>query len=298
MGLESIKLVLVVGAGRMGAQIAEIVSRLGGYRVMMTDINNELVNRGLEVVRATLQKHFVDKGKITAGEMETITSRITGTTSIPEAARDADYVIEAAAENLELKKNLYKQLDEATLPEVILATNTSGLNITEIASATKRPDKVVGMHFFNPVAVMRLVEVVRGAVTSDETVDKVCEMVRKLGKEPIVCRDVGWGFLANRAYGALNDEAVQMVWEHVASPEDIDKALKLGYNLPMGPLELGDMTGRWGIRAASEEDRIREMGEAKGRMHPLVRMMVRAGYIGGPGGKGIYDFWRDSLSKW
>ena len=135
-------------------------------------------------------------------------------------------------------------------------------------------------------------------MTSDKTTDMACEMTRKLGKEPIVCRDVGYGFLANRAYAAMNNEAIQMVWERVASPEDIDKALKLGYNLPMGPLELGDMTGRWAIHAASEQDRIREMGEEKGRLHPLTLMMVRAGYTGGPGGKGIYDFWRDSLSKW
>lgn len=298
MGLENIKMVAVIGAGRMGAQIAEVVSRVGGYRVMMTDINGELVSKGLEAVRGTMQKHFVDKGKITADEMEKMCRRIKGTTSIPEAVGNADYLIEAATENLELKKALYKQLDEYTPSRVILATNTSGLSVTEIASATQKPDKVCGMHFFNPVAVMRLVEVVRGATTSDETVNTVCEMSRKLNKEPVICRDVGYGFLANRAYGVITVEAVQMVWERVASPEDIDKALKLGYNLPMGPLELGDMTGAWGIRAASEEDRIREMGEVKGRLHPLIRLMVRAGYVGGPGKKGIYDFWRDSLSKW
>jgi len=298
MGLENIKLVAVIGAGRMGAQIAEVLSRVGSYHVIMTDINDELVNKGLGVVRGTLQKHFVDKGRITPDEMEAIVGRITGTTSLSEAVRNADYVIEAAIENLELKKGLYKQLDEAVPPQVILATNTSGLNITEIASTTKRPDKVSGMHFFNPVAVMRLVEVARGAMTSDETVNTVCEMARKLGKEPIVCRDVGYGFLANRAYEALSHEAIQMLWERVASPEDIDKALKLGYNFPIGPLELGDMIGSWGVRAAAEEGRIRELGEAKGHLHPLIRMMVRAGYIGGPGRKGIYDFWRDSLSKW
>ena len=298
MGIENIKQVAVIGAGTMGTQITEVLSRVGGYRVIMTDINDELVNKGFQVLRGSLQKHFVDKGKITADEMQVIVDRISGATSTPDAVRNADYVIEAATENMEIKKNIFKQLDENTPSHIILATNTSGLNITEIASATKRPDKVSGMHFFNPVAVMRLVEVVRGAMTSDETINTVCEVTIKLGKETVVCRDVGYGFLANRAHGAMVNEAVQMVWEHVASPEDIDKALKLGYNLPMGPLELCDMTGSWGIRAASEQDRITEMGEAKGKLHPLVRLMVRAGYTGGRGKKGIYDFWRDSLSKW
>lgn len=298
MAAENIKQVTVIGSGLLGAQITELLSRVGGYPVIMTDISDEIVNKGIQALRDTLQKHFVDKGKITADEMKAIVGRVKGTTSLPDAVKNADYIIEAATENLELKKNIYKQLDENAPPQVILATNSSGLSITEIASATKRQDKVVGMHFFNPVAVMRLVEVVRGAVTSDETANTVCEISRKLGKDPVVCRDVGYGFLANRAYGAMGNEAIQMLWERVASPEDIDKALKLGYNLPMGPLELGDMTGGWGIRVASEQDRIKEMGFEKGHVHPLIRMMVRAGYTGGRGKKGIYDFWRDSLSKW
>jgi len=298
MGLENIKQVAVIGAGAMGAQIPEVLSRVGGYRVMMTDINDELVNKGIQALRDTLQKHFVDKGKITADEMRAIADRIKGTTGIPDAVKNADYVIEAASENMEIKKIIYKQLDENAPPHTILATNTSGLNVTEIGNITKRPDKVAGMHFFNPVAIMRLVEVVRGAMTSDETANTVCEISRKLGKEPVVCRDVGYGFLANRAYLPMRNEAVQMVWEHVASPEDIDKALKLGYNLPIGPLELGDFTGGWGIGAASEQDLIREMGEAKGSLHPLIRLMGRAGYTGGRGKNGIYAFWRDSLSKW
>jgi len=298
MELENIKQVAVIGAGAMGAQIAEVLSRVGGYRVMMTDINAELGTKGFQALRYSLQKHFVAKGKITADEMRAIVDRINGTTSIPDAVKNADYVIEAASQNMEITKSIYKQLDETAPPHTILATNTSGLNVTEIGNITKRPDKVAGMHFFNPVAIMRLVEVVRGAMTSDETANTVCEISRKLGKEPVVCRDVGYGFLANRAYLAMRNEAVQMVWEHVASPEDIDKSLKLGYNLPIGPLELGDFTGGWGIGAASEQDRIREMGEANCILHPLIRLMVRAGYTGGRGKKGIYDFWRDSLSKW
>ncbi len=297
MGLENVKQVAVIGAGNMGAQIAQLVSQVGGYQVTMTDTSDKLVNKGLQTLRDTLQKYFVDKGKITADEMQTIVGRIKGTTSTPDAVRNADYVIEAATENLELKKILFKQLDEAAPPHAIIATNTSYQSVSEMASVTKRPDRVAGMHFFNPVAVMRLVEVIRAPLTSDETANTVFEMARKLGKEPVFCRDT-YGFLANRAYRAMRLEAVQMVWEHVASPEDIDRATKLAFNLPMGPLELGDMIGAWGIYATSEQDSIREMGDARGSLHPLLRLMVRAGYTGGQGKKGIYDFWIDSLSKW
>ncbi|MEM2368205.1 MAG: 3-hydroxyacyl-CoA dehydrogenase family protein, partial [Candidatus Bathyarchaeia archaeon] len=237
------------------------------------------------------------KGKMTENEMREVLSRIKGSTSITEASGNADFVIEAVFENLELKKKVFAELDKSAPPHAILASNTSGLSITDMASATRRPEKVAGMHFFNPVAVMKLVEVVRGAFTSDETVATICELARRLGKEPVVCRDVSYGFLANRAYGGMMREAIEMVWERVASPEEIDKALKLGYNLPMGPLELGDMTGSWGLWASSEQDRIRELGPEKGRLHPLVRWMVRAGYTGGPGKKGIYAFWKEVLSK-
>ena len=200
-------------------------------------------------------------------------------------------MIEAVIEKMSLKKEIFKKLDESTPSHAILASNTSYLNISEMASATKRPEEVVGIHFFNPVAVMRLVEVVRGARTSNETIEVACDLAKRLGKEPVVCKDTSYGFLANRAYRALTDEAIQMVWERVASPEEIDKALKLGYNLPMGPLELVDMVGGWAIRASSEEDAIREQGPEKGRLHPLVRAMVRAGYAK------IYDYWKDVLSK-
>jgi 3-hydroxybutyryl-CoA dehydrogenase len=205
--------------------------------------------------------------------------------------------VEAATENISLKKDLFRKLDQSAPTHAILASNTSYLSITEIASATGRPEKVVGMHFFNPVAMMKLVEVVKGAKTSENTVEVTSSVARILQKEPVVCRD-SYGFLANRAYLALRMEAVQMVWERVASPEEIDKALKLGYNLPMGPLELADMGGSWGIYASSEEDRIRELGSEKGRLHPLIRLMVRAGYTGGAGKKGVYDFYKEVLSKW
>ncbi|MGA2368560.1 MAG: 3-hydroxyacyl-CoA dehydrogenase family protein [Dehalococcoidia bacterium] len=291
------KVIGVIGAGGMGNQIAELMARVGGYKVNIVDINMEFVNKGLAAIDNRLEKFFVAKGKMSAAEKKGLTDRIKGTSKIEEAVKDADFVIEAIIENMALKKDIFKKLDEFSMPQTILASNTSYLNITEMASATKKPDKVVGMHFFNPVAMMKLVEVVKGATTAQETCEVVRSLSIKLGKEPVICQDFSYGFLANRAYRGLSTEAVQMVWERVASPEDIDKALRLGYNLPMGPLELSDMTGGWALRASSEDDAIRELGAEKGRLHPLIRMMIRAGYTGGPGKKGIYDFYRDVLSK-
>jgi 3-hydroxybutyryl-CoA dehydrogenase len=297
MKLVDIKRTAVIGAGAMGSQIAEVLSRLGEYQVDMVDTSDELVKKGLQSIEERLERFFVAKGKMTAEAKQAVMERIKGNTSLEEAVKDAVFVIEAIPEIMSLKKEVFRKLDE-NAPQAILASNTSTLNITEIASVIKRPERVIGMHFFNPVTVMKLVEVVRGAHTSEETVAVVVALARKLGKEPVVCRDTSYGFLANRAYEALREEAVQMVWERVASPGDIDQALKLGYNLPLGPLELGDMLGSWGRRAEMEQDRIRELGAEKGRLHPLIRVMVRAGYPGGAGKKGIYDFWKEVLSRW
>ena len=291
MKIGEIKKTTVIGAGTMGAQIAEVLSRMGGYEVGMVDINDDLVKKGFQSIDGRLERFFVSKGKLSAEDKKNIVNRIKGYTSIEEASKGTDLVIEAAVEKMALKKDIFKKLDESAPVHAILASNTSYLNISEMASATKRPEKVVGVHFFNPVAVMQLVEVVRGARTSNETIELACDLAKKLGKEPVVCRDTSYGFLANRAYRGMVDEAVQMVWERVASPEEIDKALKLGYNLPMGPLELADMVGGWSLRVSSEEDAIRELGSEKGRMHPLTRAMVRAGYMK------IYDYWKDVLSK-
>lgn len=297
MEVEQIKNFAVIGAGAMGAQISEVLSRVGNYNVVMVDINDEVVRKGLKSIDDRLERFFVAKGKITPEDKKAILERIKVSTSVEDAAKEADFVIEAVPEVLQIKKETFGKLDQGAPEHAVLASNTSMLNITEIASATKRPEKVIGMHFFNPVAVMKLVEVVKGAHSSDETVEETVALAKRLGKEPVICRDTSYGFLANRAYEALRAEAVQMVWEKVASPEDIDKALKLGYNLPMGPLELADMLGAWKRRAEMERDRISELGE-KGRLHPLIRAMVRAGYYGGPGNKGIYDFWKEVMSKW
>lgn len=297
MKLEDIKKTAVIGSGAMGAQIAEIFSRVGGYEVNMIDVTDDLVSRGLKSIEDRMERFFVAKGKMTPAEKSIVMGRIRGQTSLEKASEDVQFVVEAVPEVMGAKREVFKKLDESA-PGAILASNTSTLNITEMAAVTQRPERVVGMHFFNPVAMMKLVEVVRGAQTSDETTAVTVAMSRKLGKEPVVCRDTSYGFLANRAYEALRVEAVQMVWEKVASPEDIDKALRSGYNLPAGPLELGDQLGSWGRRAEMEADRVKELGDERGRLHPLIRTMVRAGYTGGPGKKGIYAFWKEVMSKW
>ena len=296
MKLDDVKKIAVIGAGGMGSGIAECSSRVGGFEVIMMDTTEELVQRGLENQKKNLQKFFVDKGKLTADEMKVIVDRIKITTNLAEAASQADIVIEAVFENLELKKKIFKELDEAAPAHAILASNTSALSVTEMAAQTKRPEKVGGMHFFNPVAVMKLVEVVRAPLTSEETAKVIYDLVLKLGKEPVYCRDT-YGFLANRAVGGGND-AVELLWAHIATPEDIDKAVKLGYNHPMGPLELGDLIGGWVLSVHAEDDRIKEYGWERGHVHPMVKMMVRAGYTGGQGRKGIYDFWKEVASKW
>ena len=298
MKLEDVKNIAIIGSGNMGAQIAQLCSQLGGYNVIMSDMNQELVDSGLKRQRDSLQKYFVDKGKITADQMEEILSRISGTTKLDEAASKADIVIEAVFESMELKKDIFKQLDAAAPPHAILATNTSYLSVTEIASVTNRPEKIVGMHFFNPPAVMKLVEVVRAVLTSPESTSIIFELAEKLSKEPIYCRDT-YGFLANRAATITGvEDAIELVWAHIAPPADIDRAVRLGFNRPMGPLELGDLTGGWSIQFHGEQDRIKELGFAKGHVHPMIKMMVRAGYTGGPGKKGVYDFWDEVLSKW
>lgn len=298
MQLSDIKTIGIIGAGAMGAQLAQLFSQIGKYPVVMSDINNNLVDNGIKGIEGRLKKYFVDKGKMTQDEMNVIMGRIKGTTSISEVAKNSDYIIEAAIENMDIKKKIFKELDDSAPAHSVFASNTSALPVTEMSIVTQRPEKIIGTHFFNPVAVMKLVEVIRPPMTSEDTVRVTVDLMIKVGKEPVICKDISLGFLANRAYVAMVREATQMVWERVASPLDIDKSLKLGYNLPMGPLELFDFTGGWAIQAASEADRIQEVGDAAGRMHPLVKIMIRSGYTGGLGKKGIYAFWDEVLSRW
>lgn len=297
MNIQTIRNVTVVGAGAMGSQIVQLLALTGGYPVTVTDVSQDAIDKGIRSIGDGLTKFFVEKGKMTSAQAGEVMARITGAADLSQAVKNADFIIEAAFENLEVKKGIFQRADQFAPAHAIIASNTSMLNISEMAAATKRPGRVVGMHFFNPVAVMKLVEVARGTLTSAETQDVTVELARKLGKEPVVCKDFSFGFLANRAYVPMQIEAIAMVWERVAPPADIDKALKLGYNLPMGPLELGDFAGSWGILMNSEQDRIRELGSAQGHLHPMLRMMVRAGYSGGRGKKGVYDFYNEVLSK-
>jgi len=295
MKLENIKQVAVIGAGIMGAQITQLFAQVGKYPVLLTSTSIASVNnKGLKTIRENLQRYYVDKGRMTPAEMNEIYGRIKGTADFSEAVGNADIVVEAVYEDLELKKGIFKQLGQLAPARAIMVSSTSDFNITEIASVTPRPQKVIGMHFFHPVTASKLIEVVRGSLTSDETLEIVTALTKKLGKEPLVCKDFSYGFLANRAYTPMVIEAVQMVWERVASPADIDKALKLGYGLPIGPLELFDLLGIWKIQATAEGEKIKELGE-KGRLHPLIRMMYRAGYTGGQGKKGIYAFYTEVL---
>ena len=281
------KVIGVLGAGSMGNGIAQVASQ-AGYQVIMRDIEDRFVQSGLKAIEKFLAKS-VEKGKMTEDQKEGVLSRIKGTTKM-EDLKDADFVIEAVFEDLELKKNVFKQLDELTRSQVILTTNTSSMSVTEIAMATKRPEKVAGMHFFNPAPLMRLVEVIRGYHTNDETVHIVMEMAKKMGKEPVEVKKDTPGFIVNRLMIPHMIEAIRMAEEGVASIEDIDKAVKLGLNYPMGPFELMDLTGI-DISLHVTEYLYKELNkENKWSAPTLLRSMIRARKLGKKTGAGWYKY--------
>ncbi len=275
----------VIGAGTMGAGIVQAFAE-AGFEVVMRDLKEEFVKKGLSSIEKTLER-TVEKGRMTEERKQEMLGNITTTTSL-EAAKDADIVVEAAVENMEIKKQIFSDLDGICKDECILATNTSSLSITEVASATKRPDKVIGMHFFNPVPVMKLVEVIKGIATSEETKDKVIEISKSLGKDPVEVEEAP-GFVVNRILIPMINEAVGVLADGVASAEDIDKAMRLGSNHPIGPLALGDLVGN-DVCLAIMETLHRESGDSKYRPHPLLRKMVRAGYLGRKSGKGFFEY--------
>ncbi len=282
-----IKTIGVLGAGVMGNGIAQVAAQ-AGYNVIMRDIEDRFVQGGLKNIEKFLSKS-VEKGKMTADQMAGVMGKIKGTTDINEM-KNADLVIEVIIEVMDVKKKVFAELDGICGPDVILASNTSSMSITEIAAATKRPDKVVGMHFFNPVPLMKLVEIIRGIRTSDETTATILELTKKLGKEPVEVKVDVPGFLANRLMIAVAIEAIKLYEQGIASKEDIDKAAKLGLNYPMGPFELMDLTGI-DINYHVMDYFYKELPKENKWDPPLfIKNMVRAGLLGRKTGKGWYDY--------
>lgn len=279
--------VTVLGAGTMGHGIAQ-VSAMGDHTVTLRDIDSSLVSEGIEAIRSNLQGG-VERGKLTEAEMASALDNITGETELESAVNDTDLVVEAVPENLELKKDVLTDAEAAAADDVTLATNTSSLSVTELASALERPQGLIGLHFFNPVHIMSLVEVIVGERTSDSTQALATEFVDSIGKTSVVVRDTP-GFASSRLGVALGVEAVRMVEEGVASPRDIDNAMELGYNHPMGPLELTDVVGL-DVRLDILEYLREELGE---RFKPpqLLKRKVRAGKVGKKSGEGFY-VWED-----
>ena len=275
----------VIGSGTMGAGIVQVLAQ-HGHEVVMNARHQESVDKGIAKVEKSLAK-LVAKEKIAAEDKDATMALITGTTDIA-GVKDADLIIEAAAENMDAKKALFKELDELVGPDCILASNTSSLSITEIAMATSRPDKVVGMHFFNPVPAMKLVEIINGLLTSEETNKVVTDLAAELGKSPVQVKEAP-GFVVNRILIPEINEAIEILNEGIASAEDIDTAMKLGCNHPMGPLALGDLIGL-DVCLAIMNTLYTEFGDSKYRPSILLKKMVRAGKLGMKTGAGFYDY--------
>lgn len=280
--------VAVLGAGLMGHGIAQVAAQVARSEVYITDVKQEFLHKGLEMIDDSLGR-FVRKGELSESERTEVKNRIHATLSLKEALRDADLVIEAAPEKAQLKRQLFSEVDEIAPQRTIVASNTSSISITLLAKATKRPEKFCGMHFFNPPQLMKLVEIVRGAKTSDETIQTVKVFAEKMGKETVVVKKDTPGFVVNRILVPALNEAVFLVQEGVAEPADIDKAIKLGLNWPVGPLRLLDYIGldtTLSIANVLSE----KIDDQKYTASSLLRQMVRQGLLGRKTGKGFYDW--------
>ncbi len=281
--------VAVLGAGLMGHGIAQVAAQVARCEVNLRDISQEFVDNGMRMINNSLQR-FLKKQTVTEAEAEEILARLHPMLDLKEAVEDADLIVEAVPEKVEIKRSVFAEVDKFAKPEAIITSNTSSISITEIASATNRPEKVCGMHFFNPPQLMKLIEIIRGAKTSDETVDTIVNVSKKMGKETVIVKKDSPGFIVNRILIPALNEAISLVHEGIADPEDVDKAITLGLNWPMGPIKLLDYLGL--DTTLSIAELLRDDLDPKYRPCPLLRQMVRAGLLGRKTGKGFYDWTR------
>ena len=279
----------------MGHGIAQVASQVGGYEVSMLDVEQRFLDGGMKMIRDSVGR-FVERGKITKDRGDEALGRIHPTLDLATALRGSSLVIEAATEDPKLKLDLYKRVAELAEREAVIASNTSSISITLLGSATKNPEKVCGMHFFNPPQLMSLVEIIRGKNTSDETVEYVKEVSAKLGKETVLCKRDSPGFIVNRILVPALNEATFLIQEGVAEPEDVDKAIKLGLNWPMGPLQLLDYVGLDTTFNITQVF-MNEFQDSKYRPSPVLREMVRAGMLGRKSGKGFYEWSSPGATK-
>jgi 3-hydroxybutyryl-CoA dehydrogenase len=285
--MTEIKKIAVLGAGLMGHGIAQVASQIGKYEVNLRDVEQRFIDSGINMIKDSLQR-FVKKGQLSEPDMKAIIARIHPMLDLKQAVSDADFIIEAIPENLELKKTTFREVDAYAPAHALIVSNTSSVSITEMASSTKRPEKVCGMHFFNPPQLMKLVEVIRGAKTSDETVHTVLDVAHKMDKETVLVKKDSPGFIVNRILLPALNEAVALYWEEVADRDDIDKAIKLGLNWPMGPLMLLDYIGLDTTLAIS--DVLTKELDPKFHATTGLKQMVRAQFFGRKTGKGFYDW--------